>query len=201
MNGQETEVKFYVRDLQKIEMRLHDLKAQLIQPRTHESNIRFDKANGELRKSNRILRLRQDDKSRFTFKGPNTEKEGVVSRQEIEFAVDNFESAKQFLEALDFEEIVYYEKYRITYELNDMHIMLDELPYGLFVEIEGEDIDGIRSITNQLGLNWDATVKAGYHALFERIAPKLNLDSSKLTFTALEQTNVTAADLMVTHAD
>lgn len=201
MNGQETEVKFYVRDLKKIEMRLHDLKARLIQPRSHESNIRFDTPNNDLRKSNRILRLRQDDKARFTFKGPNTEKEGVVSRQEIEFVVDNFESAKQFLEALGYEEIVYYEKYRTTYELNDMHIMLDELPYGLFVEIEGEDVDLIRSIANQLDLQWDATVKAGYHALFERIALKLHLDSSKLTFAALKQTNVTAADLNVTSAD
>jgi adenylate cyclase, class 2 len=201
MNGQETEVKFYVRDLKKIEMRLHDLKAQLIQPRTHESNIRFDTPNNDLRKSNRILRLRQDDKARFTFKGPNTEKEGIVSRQEIEFAVDNFESAKHFLEALGYEEIVYYEKYRTTYEINNMHIMLDELPYGLFVEIEGEDVDLIHTIANQLDLNWDATVKAGYHALFERIAPKLNLDSSKLTFAALEQTDVTATDLQVTAAD
>lgn len=201
MNGQETEVKFYVRDLKKIEMRLHDLKAQLIQSRLHESNIRFDTATGELRSSNRILRLRQDDKARFTFKGPNTEKEGVVSRQEIEFVVDNFEGAKQFLEALGYEEIVYYEKYRTTYELHDMHIMLDELPYGLFVEIEGEDVDLIRSIANQLDLQWDATVKAGYHALFERIALKLNLDSSKLTFAALEQMDVTATDLEVVSAD
>lgn len=35
MNEQEIEVKLYVRDLKKIELRLLELKAQLIQPRLH----------------------------------------------------------------------------------------------------------------------------------------------------------------------
>lgn len=35
MNGRETEVKFFVNDLQKIELRLRKLKAQLIHPRLY----------------------------------------------------------------------------------------------------------------------------------------------------------------------
>lgn len=30
-----------------------------------------------------------------------------------------------------------YEKYRTTYKLNVLQITLDEMPYGMFVEIEG----------------------------------------------------------------
>jgi adenylate cyclase class 2 len=202
MNGYETEAKFHVRNLRKIELRLHELKAQLIQPRTHETNLRFDNANSDLRKTYRVLRLRQDEKARFTFKGPSEENEGgILSRREIEFVVEDFERAKQFLEALGFEAVVFYEKFRTTYELNDIHIMLDELPYGEFIEIEGESAEAIHNIANLLGLNWDAMIKAGYHALFERAAGKYNLDISQLSFAALEKANITPDDLGIQAAD
>jgi len=202
MNGQETEAKFYIRDLRKIELRLQELKAQLIQPRIHETNLRFDNANSDLRRSYRVLRLRQDEKARFTFKGPSVEKEGgVLSRQEIEFVVEDFESAKQFLEALGYEAVVFYEKFRATYELNDTHIMLDELPYGEFIEIEGESVEAIHNIANLLGLNWDAMIKAGYHALFERVTGKYNLESSQLSFAALKEVKITTKDLGIEAAD
>ena len=202
MNGHETEAKFYIQNLRKIELRLHELKAQLIQPRTHETNLRFDNANNDLRNTFRVLRLRQDEKARFTFKGPSVEMEGgVLSRQEIEFVVEDFESAKQFLEALGFEAVVFYEKFRTTYELHDIHIMLDELPYGKFVEIEGESVEAIHNIANLLGLNWESMVKAGYHALFERVAGKYNLEPSQLSFTALEKVKITPDDLSIQAAD
>ncbi len=202
MNGRETEVKFYVKNLGKIETRLLELKARLIQPRAHEINFRFDTENNDLRKSQRVLRLRQDDKARFTFKGPSVEREhGVASRREIEFAVEDFESAKQFLEALGFQVVVFYEKFRATYELHDLHIMLDELPYGTFVEIEGEDVNALRNLANQLGLNWEATVKAGYHALYSRVSEKYGLDNSKLSFEELKNAKIRVSDLQIVAAD
>ena len=202
MNGHETEAKFYIRDLKKIELRLRELKAQLIQPRTHETNLRFDNTNSDLRNTYRVLRLRQDEKARFTFKGPSVEKEGgILSRQEIEFVVEDFENAKQFLEALGFEAVVFYEKFRATYELNDIQIMLDELPYGEFVEIEGENVEAIHNIANLLGLNWNAMIKAGYHALFERVAGKYNLELSQLSFNALEKVKIAPDDLSIQAAD
>ena len=202
MNGHETEAKFYIRDLKKIELRLRELKAQLIQPRTHETNLRFDNTNSDLRNTYRVLRLRQDEKAHLTFKGPSVEKEGcVLSRQEIEFVVEDFENAKQFLEALGFEAVVFYEKFRATYELNDIQIMLDELPYGEFVEIEGENVEAIHNIANLLGLNWNAMIKAGYHALFERVAGKYNLELSQLSFNALEKVKIAPDDLSIQAAD
>jgi len=202
MNGHETEAKFYIQDLGKIELRLQELKAQLIQPRTHETNLRFDNANNDLRSTSRVLRLRQDEKARFTFKGPSVEKEGgILSRREIEFVVEDFESAKQFLEALGYEAVVFYEKFRATYELSDTHIMLDELPYGEFLEIEGENVEAIHNIANLLGLNWESMIKAGYHALFERAAEKYNLEPSQLSFAALENVKITPDDLGIQAAD
>lgn len=202
MNGQEIEAKFHVQNLKKIELRLLELKAQLIQPRVHEVNLRFDRPDGELRNSFRVLRLRQDDIARFTFKGPSVEKEGgILSRQEIEFEVGDFDSAKQFLEAIGFQVVVFYEKFRATYELNNTHIMLDELPYGSFIEIEGENVESIHSIADLLSLNWEAMVKAGYHALFERVAGKYGLDVSKLSFENLEGVTIKTTDMGIVAAD
>jgi adenylate cyclase class 2 len=202
MNEQEIEAKFHVRDLKKIELRLLDLKAQLIQPRVHEINLRFDRPDGELRNSFRVLRLRQDDIARFTFKGPSVEETGgILSRPEIEFEVGDFDSAKQFLEAIGFQVVVFYEKFRTTYELNHTHIMLDELPYGDFLEIEGDNVEMIHSAADLLGLNWDAMVKAGYHALFERVAGKYGLDVSKLSFENLEGIKINTADMDIFAAD
>jgi len=202
MNGHETEVKFFVRDLKRVELRLRELKAQLIQPRVHEVNLRFDNFNGDLRRDLKVLRLRKDTEAKFTFKGPSEAREdGVLRRREIEFTVSDFDAANQFLEALGFIPVVFYEKFRTTYEMDGVHIMLDELPYGTFVEIEGEDIRILRRLADTLGLRWETMVKAGYHALFERVAGKFDLDVSQLSFKALQSIRITAEDLSIIPAD
>ncbi len=210
---QETEVKFHVRDLERIESRLLDLEAHLIQPRILETNIRFDLPDGGLRSEGRVLRLRQDTAARLTYKGASKNEQGVLSRREVEFVVEDFEKAKLFLEALGYRKLFYYEKYRTTYELpqtsevlRDLgglaHVMLDELPYGNFVEIEGDSIEALRDVAQKLNLKWDAAVAAGYHALFERLRAKHpQLDPAQISFAALNGMNVTAGELSVHAAD
>ena len=58
--GQETEAKFYVRDLDRVESRLLELDARLLQGRILETNIRFDLPGAPLRAEGRVLRLRRD---------------------------------------------------------------------------------------------------------------------------------------------
>jgi len=186
VNDQEIEVKFYVQDLGKVE-------ARLLRPRVHELNLRYDRPDGSLRREQRALRLRQSDDSRLTYKGPSSIVDGAMSRQEIEFSVGDFESAKAFLEALDYQLVVVYEKYRTTYELETSEvskdfgslkalIMLDELPYGNFVEIEGPDAASIHAAADSLGLEWEAAIAESYLALFERLRDKLGFTFRDLTF-------------------
>jgi adenylate cyclase class 2 len=185
MNGREIESKFYVNNLKRLEARLLELGAALIQPRVHESNIRFDLPDESLRAGSRVLRLRRADDVRLTYKGQGESVNGVLARDEIEFTVGDFETARQFLEALGYVQIAVYEKFRATYELGDTHIMLDKLPYGDFVEIEGSGVDSIRLTATNLGLDWEAAVDAGYLTLHKRISADLGLDPAKLTFAAL----------------
>lgn len=201
VRGQETEAKFYVRDLNTIRAHLHQLQARLVQERVLETNIRFDLPGAPLRAEGRVLRLRRDTEARLTYKSASTNQEGVLSREEIEFVVEDFEKAKQFLEALGYQKLVYYEKYRATYEWNETLIMLDELPYGNFVEIEGATVDAIRSMATQLHLHWEAAVATSYHALFERVREVLSLSLRDLSFAEFETINVNASHLDVTVAD
>jgi adenylate cyclase class 2 len=136
------------------------------------------------------LRLRQSGDVRLTYKGPDSIVEGAMSRQEIEFSVGDFESAKAFLEALDYQLVVVYEKYRTVYEIETSAVfedtkclvMLDDLPYGNFVEIEGADAASIRAAADSLGLKWEAAIAESYLALFERLRGKLGFTFRDLTF-------------------
>lgn len=200
-HGQEIEAKFYVRDVERIRLSLQNLNARRIQSRVLETNIRFDLPDAKLRAEGRVLRLRRDTDVHLTYKSASNNEQGVLSREEIEFVVGDFEKAKQFLEALGYQKLVYYEKYRTTYELDDTLIMLDELPYGNFVEIEGEGIESIRAVANQLNLTWDTAIATSYHALFERARQKMNLPFEDLSFVNFEGRNVEASDLEVQAAD
>jgi adenylate cyclase class 2 len=199
--GQETEAKFYVRDLKTIRSRLTELNARLTAERVLETNIRFDLPGAPLRAEGRVLRLRRDAQVRLTYKSASDNEEGVLSREEIEFVVEDYEQAKRFLEALGYEKLVYYEKYRTTYEWNGTMIMLDELPYGDFVEIEGETVEAIRSTASQLHLRWETAIATSYHALFERVRNNLNVAIQDLSFAEFESIKVGAAHLQVHVAD
>jgi adenylate cyclase class 2 len=201
MNGQETEIKFYVGDLRKIEARLVKLGALLVQPRVHEINLRFDTAQRSLRSEGKVLRLRMDTIPKMTFKGPGQLMDGVISRKEIEFEIADFDAGKELIESLGYEVMVFYEKYRRTYELNKLHIMLDELPYGDFVEIEGETLEEIKKLANSLKLDSTKAVEASYHVLFERIVEKKKLSPDALSFEVFKDWKPSEEDLAVLKAD
>ncbi|MDI6770188.1 MAG: class IV adenylate cyclase [Anaerolineales bacterium] len=219
MNDQEIEVKFYVKDLGKVAARLLEMCARLLRPRVHELNLRFDRPDGSLRREHRVLRLRQGEDARLTYKGPGSIVEGAMSRQEIEFSVGDFETAKAFLEALDYQLVVIYEKYRTTYMIETSEvfakhprrgqdlgglsalIMLDELPYGNFVEIEGPDAASIHAAVDSLGLDWEARIAESYLALFERLCKARGFTFRDLSFVNFADTRFTVNNLGVQPAD
>ena len=198
---QEIEAKLYVQDLGKIETRIQSLGARLIQPRVLEINIRFDLPDARLRSEGRVLRLRQDTEAKLTYKAPGKSEQGIVNRTEIEFVVEDFEKAKNFLEALGYQRLLEYDKYRTTYELDACHIMLDELPYGNFVEIEGENSAAIHSAAHRLGLDMQAAISESYSALFEKVRRALGLTFTDLTFANFAELKISSAHLQVQPAD
>lgn len=200
-NEREIEAKFYVRDLKEIEQRLRTLEARLIQSRVREVNLRFDNPSGDLEREGRVLRLRQDEKARMTYKDGSAAVGGAISRREIEFVVEDFDAARDFIQALGYQIAFVYEKYRTTYKYAEaLEVMLDELPYGNFVEIEGE-VSLLKPLARRLGLNWEKAIPASYHSLFNRLLGARNLRFRDLTFQNFQGLEITWGDLGVEPAD
>lgn len=200
MNGQELEVKFYVASLDAIEERLRRLGAQVHQPRTHEVNLRFDTPEGRLGDNFQVLRLRQDTAAVMTYKGPGEVQGGVRARREIEFQVSDLEAARQFLEALGYQVVLMYEKFRAVYALEGALVTLDEMPYGEFVEIEGPDPALIASLAAKLGLDWEKRVLDSYVGIFDHLRFTLGLTFRDLSFENFAGVPITSQALGVSPA-
>ncbi len=197
----EKEVKFFINDPASFEERLRRLGASVKQPRTHELNYRFDTHDLDLTHSHKVLRIRKDNQVILAYKGPALPDSELRIRTEIELVVDDFDNAVSFLEALGYSLMVQYEKWRTIYLLNDLEITVDELPYGHFSEIEGEEEIAIRRTAATLGLNWGCRIDESYLALYDRVKSKLNLPVNNLTFAEFKNLSISPADLGVNAAD
>lgn len=197
----EVEVKFYLNDRDGFERRLRSIGANLVQPRSRELNYRFDLPDRSLSRENRVLRLRQDQNVIITYKDAALPDPEVSKRREIELEVHKFEDAKAFLEALGYQVYIIYEKYRTVYTLNDLEITLDELPYGIFTEIEGSDARLIEKTAVSLSLVWQHRILNSYLKLFEHLKQKKALQVDNLTFADFKGLSVTADELGVKAAD
>jgi adenylate cyclase class 2 len=201
-SDQEIEVKFYIADLDQIRKKLIQLNASLIQERCFESNLRFDMPNSTLQKQRHVLRLRKDTQNILTFKGAAEEGKMVSVRQEIEVVVDDFDTMRHILELLGYLVVMEYEKYRTTYRYENTLVVLDELPYGTFIEIEGPEGNSIQEVAQKLDLRWETRVTTSYVYLFDilkKTHPEFN--GKNLTFSVFIGYKIMPDELKVHPAD
>jgi adenylate cyclase class 2 len=196
----ELEVKFNLSGRQKMEERLAG-KAALRAPRVHEVNLRLDTPDHALLYTGRLLRLRQDTRSRLTYKGPGSEQGGARLRQELEFTVSDFDTTLHLFEALGYTIVLMYEKYRTTYELGEVEVVVDETPIGDFLEIEGPDGKSIRQAANELGLDWEKRILDSYTMLFEHTRASLGFKFRDMSFENFKALRVTPEELGVSPGD
>lgn len=197
----EQEAKFYLSRLSALEKRLITLGARMSQPRTLETNLRFDTPDRRLSNAFQALRLRLDTRARLTYKGASDPRQEVSARAELEVEVSDLQTAREILEALGFELMVMYEKYRTAYTLAGLEISLDEMPFGNFCEIEGPDAQSIRRCAESLGLNWAKRSKLSYLALFAQVKQVLGKEMRELSFSAFEGLTITPGHLGLQFAD
>jgi adenylate cyclase class 2 len=174
---------------------------QVIAPRVLEVNLRFDTPDRSLTAAGKVLRLRRDTKSRVTYKGVGRLEGGAHLRQELEFTVSDFDTAKALFETLGYQIYTIYEKYRTTYKMDNVEVVVDELPTGDFLEIEGPDSESIKRAARQLGLNWEAGIMESYTVMFEHLKGRLGLTFRDLSFENFKGLEISPEDLGVTIAD
>ncbi len=192
---QEIEVKFYLADLPGLKKRLLNAGAEQSHPRILEVNLRFDTPNMDLSKHFRVLRLRQDQAAHLTFKGPGDVVEGVLVRQEIEFEVSDFQTTQRFLEALGYRVYLTYEKVRENFTLMGVQVSLDDMPFGCFVELEGQSGSQLEGVARVLGLDWSRRINTSYLQIFQNLKERLELHFDDLTFENFRGRPINQADL------
>ncbi len=189
-NYNETEVKLYVPDLAAVQERLEAAGAKLSAPRVYERNVRYDNEERTMTPHGMVVRLREDTRVRLTYKDDGSVVDGITSRFEAEVEVSDFGAMETILGKLGYTPYLTYEKYRTTYELDGTEIVLDEMPYGNFVEIEGE-IEAIKRLIDVLALGSAGRYDGSYSTLFERVRQKMGLTFTDLTFANFEGVTVT----------
>lgn len=193
----EIEAKFYVAKPDAMRATVLAAGATLKKERVFEKNILFDNDQGELRRKGSVLRLRQDAQVRLTYKGIPAEavQSQVRVREEVEMAVSDFDSAETLLQRIGYHPQMTYEKYRETFQLGDIEIVLDKLPYGHFIELEGPEA-AIEPTAKTLGLNWEKRIVDSYLALMATLKITYHLPFNDLTFDNFEKTDARIADII-----
>lgn len=94
--------------------------------------------NEILKEKNAVLRVRKiKDKTILTYKQRLQSPTAVKHQIEHETEIANGEAIEKIIENLGFKKLLVYEKRRQTWLLRNTEVLIDELPFGLFMEIEG----------------------------------------------------------------
>ncbi len=195
MSDQEREIKFYLSNPEMFLEKMKQVGGTLTHPRVAEWNLRFDTPKKTLSDAGQALRLRKDERVRLTYKGPADLSQQITSRTELEVEVSDFDTTRRIMEALGYEVIMIYEKYRTTWVLDGTEVVLDELPIGVFCEIEGEHLDQILSVVNRFELNWDRRITDSYLSIFAQLKNALGWPPVNLIYREMKDIPVNAHDL------
>jgi adenylate cyclase class 2 len=122
-------------------------------------------AGGTLNLGRSVLRLRRVGKRGIlTYKERFPTRSDIKHQREDETRVDDPDALELILEALGFTAALVYEKRRETWTLGKTEIVIDELAFGLFMEIEGAE-QSIRDIESELAIKRLRTEPATYPQL------------------------------------
>jgi len=136
--GTEIEKKYRISSEEAASLR-ERLRAAGAEARGEEFEENTLYAGPGLERGNRVLRLRrvQGGRSVFTFKESMAGSAGIKRRREDETTVEDPDALAAILDALGYTPTAVYEKRRETWLVAGVEVVIDELPFGQFVEIEG----------------------------------------------------------------
>ncbi|MFH1914126.1 MAG: class IV adenylate cyclase [Pseudomonadota bacterium] len=186
----ERELKYVDADLDALRRRLCASGGDPCGGRYFESNLVFDGPGRQLKAAGVLLRLRlRQGQAVLTVKRPPAGMEDSALKvfEELETTVGDFAAMRAALEAVGFDVAFTYEKMREKWRFEGCTVCLDHLPYGDFVEIEGDETLVPRCAAI-LGIDPATSTKATYHALNLERRATMGLDPDEnFVFTPAER--------------
>jgi len=160
----ETEKKYRLgsKRLDEITNRLHEVGAKF---RKEVFEVNYQHRGGDMDERGATLRLRKiGDFTVLTYKEKIKTADGTKQRVEYETSVADVDAMEKIIERLGYKLSAVYEKRRKYWDLGDVEVVLDELPFGHFMELEGT-IEDIESVENLLKLKAAEFEPRGYPRL------------------------------------
>lgn len=129
----------------------------------HEENIIF--TGGVLNDRRAVLRIRRiGERTLLTYKERLPTQTNIKHQLEHETEVSDPEAVLNIVQSLGFTRSLVYEKRRSKWKWNDVEIVLDELPFGKYMEIEGP-IESIKNAEKTFEIEHLETVNETYPQL------------------------------------
>jgi len=160
----ETEKKYRLDKKRLVELtaKLGELGAEF-KYETFEEN--YLHRGGVLDELGALLRLRKTaDKTLLTYKEKLGSDADFKHKIEFETVVSDVDATEAIIEKLGYKLSVVYEKHRKAWQLGNVEIVLDELSFGYYMEIEG-NIEDIEKMEKKLGVRDLEPEPRGYSRL------------------------------------
>ena len=156
---------------QAIERRLRQLGAPSL-PIEFEENTLY--RGGRVDAANCALRLRRvNGQAILTFKQRFPTRSPIKHQQEEETMVADADATHAILISLGFYPGLVYEKRRTRWDVGKAKVVIDELPFGLFMEIEASERE-IKRVEKLLALEDVPAVMETYPSLTAKLGKKRN---------------------------
>ncbi|HLA94707.1 MAG TPA: class IV adenylate cyclase [Pyrinomonadaceae bacterium] len=158
----EKKYRLTVQDRESVQIELKECGAVFVR-REFEENIIY--SGPTLRENGAIIRIRKiGERTILTYKRRVENNFDVKQQIEHETVVANAEAMESIIAELGLTPALIYEKYRDTWTFRSVEVVIDELPFGLFMEIEGS-ITAIKEAEIFLGIEELETVHETYPRL------------------------------------
>lgn len=172
----EIEAKFLDIDHDEIRKKLKDLGARLEKPQRTMRRVTID--NPHMKTKDAFVRIRDEgDKVTITYK--QFDQLSVDGAKEIEITVSHFEESIALFAAAGLKHGSYQESKRETWQLGNAEIVLDVWPWlKPYIEIEGPDIETVKTTAKSLGFKWEKAVFGDVMAAYRIQYPHLGLNDT-----------------------
>ncbi|GEM_PF-1800830 len=163
----EVELKYQVSDFAEIKKKLRSTGAELVSKPSQEENAVLDLPDGSLGNSNVLLRLRQyRNEVILTVKKPGASSSMKIRKEYETVLSTSFKSAMELFDALGYRQVFHYSKTREIWSMGEnIHICLDTLFFGKYVEVEADSMSSVSSTSELLGLDLHKGLSSSYRKL------------------------------------
>lgn len=157
--NEETEIKLIIKSPKEVAKKLQEAGAQELGVLEQEDIIwdyaQEGKSFEDKKQSFRLRRQKGKDKevAILTFKkASRLDESGIKTRKEYNVQLDSFDAMKSTLENVGFIKSLVVRKKRRVFKLGNLEITLDQLPFGNYLEIEGDEKE-IKQALKKLGFD------------------------------------------------